>query len=217
MQVEIYSDVVCPWCYIGKRRWEAALEQIAKVHGSDAVDSIEVVYRPFQLDPTAPSTPSPVFETYAKKFGSEQKAAEIIDRVTEAAAGEGLEFHLDIAQRANTLSAHRLLWLAETKGVQHDVKERLMRAYFREGADIANHRVLIRIGIESGLDEADVATMLNSDQGLNETLRALSQGAGRGITAVPTFVFDGEFMVSGAQEPETFVRILTKMLTADTI
>ncbi len=215
MRVEIYSDVVCPWCYIGKRRWERALERLRETHSSETIETIEVVYRPFQLDPSAPSTPSPVLETYAKKFGSHEKAHEIMSNVTSVAASEGLTFRLDMAQRANTLTAHRLLWFAETKGVQSEMKERLLRAYFRDGADIANHKVLIRIAVDMGLDETEVATMLSSDQGANEVARQLAEGASHGISAVPTFVFNGEFMVSGAQDPDTFVRVLTKLLAAE--
>jgi predicted DsbA family dithiol-disulfide isomerase len=173
------------------------------------------VYRPFQLDPSAPSTPSPVFETYAKKFGSVERAHEIVNHVTEVAATEGLTFRMDIAQRANTLTAHRLLWFAHTKGVQAEMKERLLRAYFRDGADINNHKVLIRLAIDLGLDETEVATMLSSDQGVNEVTRELAEAASRGITAVPTFVFNGEFMVSGAQEAERLVAMLTKLLAAE--
>jgi predicted DsbA family dithiol-disulfide isomerase len=209
MQVEIYSDVVCPWCYIGKRRWEKALD-----HMGQHVD-IDVVYRPFQLDPSAPSMPSPVIDTYAKKFGGVERATAIIDNVTAVAANEGLTFHLDIAQRANTMTAHRLLWFAETKGVQAEMKESLLRAYFVDGFDIANHKSLIRLAVEVGLDEVEVSTMLSSDQGLHEVTRQLAEAASRGITAVPTFVFNGEFTISGAQEPETFIRLLTKLLAVE--
>src|SRR5215207_5970885 len=104
--VEIYSDVVCPWCYIGKRRFEKALA------GFDRADEVKVVWKPYQLDPTAPPTPTPVREAYARKFGGPDAASQIIDRVTAAAAGEGLEFLLDRALRANTFDAHRLMWWA---------------------------------------------------------------------------------------------------------
>ncbi len=205
MLVEIYSDVVCPWCYIGKRRWEAALRELGN-------PEIEVVFKPFQLDPSAPLTPSPVIEAYAKKFGGIEKATQIIESVTKAAAGEGLEFRMDIAQRANTLSAHRLLWFAHTKGKQDEMKEVLLRAYFAEGINIADHASLIRLAVHVGLDESEVVTMFASDQGLGEVTHELAEATAIGVTAVPTFVFNQEFAVSGAQEPETFIRMMKKMM-----
>ncbi len=102
--MEIYSDVVCPWCYIGKRRFEEALNEF------EHADEIDVRWRPFQLDPRAPATPSPVLDAYARKFGGPERAMEIIDHITSVAASVGLDFHLDIAQRGNTFAAHRLLW-----------------------------------------------------------------------------------------------------------
>ena len=140
MLVRIFSDVVCPWCWIGKRRWERALEQYAGA-GHDPA-TIEVDLRPFQLDPDAPQTPVPLPEAYARKFGGPERAAAIIDRISRVAADEGLEFHLDRALRCNTFDAHRLLWLARHEGRQHVVEERLMRAYFTEGRDVSDHDVL---------------------------------------------------------------------------
>ena len=133
VQVEIWSDVVCPWCYIGKRRFEEALSRFG---GSDQV---EVTYRAFQLDPTAaPGVTMPVVEAYARKFGGPERAAEMIANITGLAAAEGLEFHLERAQRANTLLAHRLLWFAEQRGVQEATKEALLRAYFTDGQNVAD-------------------------------------------------------------------------------
>ena len=207
MLVEIYSDVVCPWCYIGKRRWETALKQFDSV-------GIEVVFKPFQLDPFAPTTPSPVIEAYAKKFGGLDRANQIIQSVTEAAAGEGLDFRMDIAQRANTLSAHRLLWFAHTKNKQAEMKEILLRAYFVEGQDIGDHTSLTQLAVDAGLDEDEVSAMFSSDLGLSEVASELAEAAEIGVTAVPTFVFNRQFAVSGAQEPGTFVRLLSKMMNA---
>src|SRR5436853_2946136 len=127
MLVEIYSDVVCPWCYIGKRRFETALEQFP------GRDDVTVVWRPFQLDPNAPRTATPVLDAYARKLGGPAEAARIVERVTTMAAPEGLEFHLDVAQRANTFEAHRLIAYAERHGRQDLMNERLLRAYFTEG------------------------------------------------------------------------------------
>src|SRR6478672_8605700 len=131
MKIEIWSDVVCPWCYIGKRRFEEALREF------EHADEVEVRWRPFQLDPRAPSTPTPVLDAYARKFGGPEQARMIVDRITAVAAEVGLDFHLDIAQRGNTFDAHRLLWLVrDDPSLQGALKERLMRAYFVDGADI---------------------------------------------------------------------------------
>src|SRR4051794_18030031 len=130
MLVEIYSDVVCPWCYIGKRRFEEALAR-----RPDTAD-ITVVWRPFQLDPNAPTTPSPVVDAYARKFGGEERAIQIVEHLSGVARDAGLDFHLDVAQRSNTLDAHRLLWFALERGgpaLQGAMKERLLQAYFVDG------------------------------------------------------------------------------------
>jgi predicted DsbA family dithiol-disulfide isomerase len=200
--VEIYSDVVCPWCYIGKRRFERAL--------ADFGEPVDVVYRPFQLDPQAPTTAAPVLDAYARKFGGLENARRLMERVTAAATGEGIEFRLDRAQRTNTFEAHRLLLhaLEQDPRLQADVKERLLRAYFTEGRDVGDHGVLTEAAVAAGLDRDRTAAFLESDEGRDE-LRGLLDGAiDRGITAVPTFVFAGRWAVPGAQDPETIVRVL---------
>jgi len=202
MLVEIYSDVVCPWCYIGKRRFEAALQRF------EGRDDVTIVYKPFQLDPRAPTEPTPVIDAYARKFGGPDEAIRIIERVTEAAAPEGLDFHLDIAQRANTFDAHRLLAYAHERGRQADMKERLLQAYFVEGKNVADHDQLADLAADVGLDRAEVAAYLASDEGVNELRDELRDSVERGITAVPTFVFAGLWSVPGAQDPDTMLRVL---------
>jgi len=215
--IEIYSDVVCPWCWIGKRRLEQALERY------DDADRVTVRYRPFQLDPTAPSTPESVVEAYARKFGGEDRAREIMGRMTGIAAEVGLDYHMDIALRANTFDAHRLLWFAVESGVQADVEERLLRAYFSEGRDIGDHHVLVACAADAGLDGDAVRRMLDSGSGSDEVREELAAGRRAGITAVPTFLFhpdhandDAEsagegFMLSGAQEPDLLLRVLERL------
>jgi predicted DsbA family dithiol-disulfide isomerase len=206
--VEIYSDVVCPWCFIGKRRFEEALA------GHPAADDFEVVFRPFQLDPTAPSEPTPVLDAYARKFGGPAEAVRIVHHLTEVAAGSGLTFHLEEALRANTFDAHRLLEHAlDTEGpaVQRDVKERLLEAYFINGENIADHPTLVRLAGAAGLDEARVATLLAGDEGGDELRARLQQAYELGVTAVPTFVFDERWSVPGAQEVDVFRRVLDRM------
>jgi len=211
VEVEIWSDVVCPWCYIGKRRFEAALAEVA-----DEIE-VDVVFRPFQLDPTAsPGKAGPVLEAYAKKFGSRQRAQEIIDNVTAVAAGNGLEFRLDRALRANTLLAHRLLWFAETNEHQSAMKERLLHAYFMDGLDVGDPDVLADCAAEVGLDRNEVRSFLDTDAGLAEVRAEIEAAAELEITAVPTYVFDRKWMVPGAQDPATFASVLRRVVAKRT-
>ncbi len=203
--MEIYSDVVCPWCYIGKRRFEAALARF------EGAGEVEVVWRPFQLDPGAPVTPTPVREAYARKFGGPEAATAVIERVTTAAAGDGIELRLDIAQRANTFDAHRLLWWAEGHGHQDELEEALMRAYFTQGRDVGDRGELAAIAGEAGLDPAAAAAFLASDEGRADVRAQLDQAYEKGITAVPTFVFAGTWAVPGAQEPDTMLLVLERV------
>jgi len=215
--IDIYSDVVCPWCYIGKRKFEAGLDLLAD---EDLGVDFDVTYRPFQLDPTAaPGAAQPVMETYAKKFGGPERAAEILRTVTERAAEAGIEFHMERALRANTLLAHRLLWLADQPGspvAQADLKERLLQAYFTDGLNIGDPEVLARCAAEIGFDRDAVIEFLESHGGTAEVAAELAEGRDEGITAVPTFVFDGRWAVPGAQEPETYAQVLRKMATRAT-
>ena len=209
IRVEIWSDVVCPWCYIGKRRFERAADELA------GEIQLDVVYRPFQLDPTAsPGRSQPVFDAYARKFGGPDQARAIIDRVTEAAAGDGLDFRMDRALRANTLLAHRLLWLAEqpeSPVPQAALKERLLQAYFIDGLDIGDPEVLADCAAEVGFDRAAVTELLESERGRNEVAAYLEQAADNGISAVPTFVINGQWAIPGAQDTDTFVNVLRRL------
>jgi predicted DsbA family dithiol-disulfide isomerase len=210
LQVEVWSDVVCPWCFIGKQRFERAVAQVA--------DDIEVqfVYRPYQLDPRAPTgQPTPVAEVYAKKFGGPERATQIIDHVTSIAAAEGIEFHMDRAVRANTLAAHRLLWLAEATGHQHQLKERLLRAYFQDGSDVGNVDVLADCAADVGMDRDRVRAFLSSDDGTAEVRALIATAVEHDIAAVPTYVIappgvEPAWMVPGAQDTDVFVNVLRR-------
>jgi len=205
--VEIWSDVVCPWCYIGKRRFETAVELL-----KDDAD-IEVVFRPYQLDPTAsPGKSAPVKDAYAKKFGGPERAEQIIGHVTAVAAEEGLDFHMEKALRANTLLAHRLLWLAEATGHQYALKERLLKAYFVDGLDVGDPDVLADCAAEVGMPRDNALAFLESDDGVDEVRAQLAFAADAEITAVPTFVIDGRWAVPGAQDPDTFVTVVRRLL-----
>lgn len=210
MQVEIYSDVVCPWCAIGKAKFETARAAYLEEDG----EAIEVIWRPFQLDPTAPSTGSPVIDVYAKKFGGMEKAREITEHVTAVAATVGWDFNFAIAKRGNTFDAHRLLAYAYDTGgeeVQGSVKDSLLRAYFTEGRNVGDVDELVLIASACGLDAESVRGMLASAAFVRETREEMDGAIERGITAVPSFVFDGAGVLPGAQEPEQFLRIFRRL------
>jgi predicted DsbA family dithiol-disulfide isomerase len=209
MQVEIFSDVVCPWCYIGKRRFEAALA--AFPHAED----VTVTYRSFQLDPDAPARSTQSVEQHlaAKYARTLEQAREMNQRVTDLAAGVGLDFRLEKAQRANTFDAHRLLHLADARGVQADLAERLLDAYFTRGAVVSDHAELTEFAVAAGLDRAEVGAVLAGDD-FAEQVRADLALAGRfGISGVPFFVFDRTYGVSGAQETNVFSEVLERVWT----
>jgi predicted DsbA family dithiol-disulfide isomerase len=212
ISIDVYSDVVCPWCYIGKRRFEAGM---ALAEAEDLGVKFEVSYRPFQLDPTAaPGVAGPVVEAYARKFGGMEQAEQILARVTSAAADEGLEFNMDRALRANTLLAHRLLWLADQPNSPVDqeiLKERLLKAYFTDGVHIGDPDALAECAADVGFDRAEIEQFLESDRGVSEVEAELEEALSNGITAVPTYVLNGLWAIPGAQDPETFAQVLRKM------
>ena len=206
VDVEIWSDVICTWCYIGKRRFDLALEEVA-----GEVD-VRVSYKPFQLDPTASaSNPIPAAEGYARKFGGPEQAAAIIDKVTSVAAEDGIEFRMDRALRANTFDAHRLLWLAGATGHQAALKQRLLEAYFTDGLNVGDHEVLADCAADVGMERDGVLAFLSSDDGVLQTRTELDEARELGITAVPTFVFGGTWAVPGAQDADTFAIVLRRL------
>lgn len=210
MQVEIYSDVVCPWCAIGKAKFESARAAYAAEGG----EPIDVIWRPFQLDPTAPSTGLPVIDVYAKKFGGLERAQEITSHVTAVAATVGWEFNFTIAKRANTFDAHRLLAYAYEVGgeaIQGELKQQLLRAYFTDGRNVGDVDELVTIASGCGLDADAVRAMLASAAFVRETREEMDSAIERGITAVPSFVFDGVGVLPGAQDPEQFLRIFRRL------
>lgn len=214
--IEIWSDVVCPWCYIGKRRFDAAIRAVTT--GPDAVDTpIDVVYRAYQLDPTAPvGTSAPVRDTYAKKFGGYDRADRIIENLTATAREDGLDFRMDIAKRANTLLAHRLLWWTghELGGeVQARLKEAFLEAYFTKGLDVADEETLLSITCAvTGRTSQSVIEFIGSDDGRGEVAEELARAVSHGITGVPTYVIDGAWAIPGAQDSDTFERVIRRAL-----
>ena len=204
MLVEIYSDIVCPWCYIGQHQFAEALDR--SPHG----DQIDTTWRAFQLDPRAPAEPVSLFSAYSKKFGGEERAEAIMARMNGAAAGVGLEMRLDQALRVNTFDAHRLVWSAHDTGLQWSLERRLMEAYFVEGRNVADHATLVDIADEIGLDPIEVERFLASTAGASEVLAEMTGAIERDVTAVPTFLFGGQVGIPGAQDAETFERIIDR-------
>ncbi len=205
MQVEIWSDVVCPWCYIGKRRFETALASFPNR------DEVEVVWRSFELDPRAPRTvDGDPIRRLAIKYGvSIEQAGAMNERVTSAAVEEGLSYRLDIARRGNSFDAHRLLHLAAEHGRQGELKERLLAAYQSEGEPIGDPETLLRLAVEVGLDEDEVRYVLETDR-YGDEVRADERDAMEiGVTGVPFFLVDRRYAVPGAQSPDLLRRALT--------
>jgi predicted DsbA family dithiol-disulfide isomerase len=213
MRIEIFSDVICPWCFIGKRRFETALSRL-RDRGVDV--QVDYTFRPFQLDPTAPNdSPTPAKDAYAKKFGGPERATEILDHVTSVAAQDNITFNMDIALRANTFLAHRLLSYALLKhgaAVQILLKERIMDAYFTDGKNIGDIDVLADCAESAGINRAEAHTFLNSDELVDEVRSEIAEAAEYGVTAVPTFIINGQWSVPGAQDVEMFERIIERML-----
>ena len=206
MNVEIWSDIACPWCYIGKRRFEAALADF------EHRDEVKVTWRSFELDSTAPAErKGDRAEHLATKYGmSVEQARAAEQQMTERAAAEGLDFRFDIARAGNTLDGHRVLHLAADHGVQDAVKERFMRAYFGEGELMSDHPTLVRLAAEAGLPEDEVRDTLAGDRFTAEVRADQETAYGFGISGVPFFVLDRKFGVSGAQPAEVILESLRK-------
>jgi predicted DsbA family dithiol-disulfide isomerase len=205
--VEIWSDVVCPWCYIGKRRLEAALGRF------DHADAVEVRWRSYQLDPFAPvrRDGDPAARLAAKYGLSYDQAIAAQDRLTRTAAEEGLEFHLDRTKWGNTFDAHRLLHLAGDAGIQDAVKERLLAAYFTEGEPIGERDTLVRLVVEAGLDRTAVEEVLAGDRYAGEVRADEAAAAALAVTGVPFFLVGERYAVGGAQPADLLLQVLERV------
>ena len=206
MKVEIWSDIMCPFCYIGKRNFEAALKEF------DAKNEIEIEWKSFQLDPTIPKTFDKKVSTYEylaeRKGMSVEKAIELHSNVTEMARNVGLTYNFDQSVVANSFDAHKLIQFAKTKGLGDAAEEQLFKAYFTDGKDMSNHSTLIELGKEIGLNEREVLTALESAQYGEKVNFDITEGSQLGVTGVPFFVFDRKYAISGAQPIETFLNAL---------
>lgn len=204
MDVEIWSDIACPWCYVGKRRFEAALDRF------EHRDEVRVTWRSFELDPSAPpERTGDRAARLAEKYGISLEEARASERrLTEIAAGEGLAFRFDIARSGLTFDGHRIIHLAAEHGLQDPTKERLLRAYFTEGELVADHDTLVRLAREVGVPEAQARATVSGDR-FADAVRDDELTAQRlGITAVPTFVVDRALGASGAHPPEQLLELL---------
>jgi predicted DsbA family dithiol-disulfide isomerase len=204
VDVEIWSDVACPWCYVGKRRFEAALERF------EHRDEVHVSWRSFELDPEAPSErEGNRAERLAAKYGmTVEQAREAEQRLTAVAAEEGLNFRFDVARSGSTFDAHRIVHLAAEHGLEDTMKERLLRGYFTEGELMADHDTLARLAVEVGLDEREARETLAADRFAEQVRADERTAAGLGIAAVPTFVVERKLGVSGAQSPDALLELL---------
>jgi predicted DsbA family dithiol-disulfide isomerase len=212
VEIEIYSDVVCPWCYLGKTRLEAALSTF------DA--EVILRWRAFQLDPDAPHQGRPLMPWLAEKFGGTDRARQTVAHVTALAVAEGLSLDFDRALIVNTFDAHRLLWFADQPGTvvfgagpdtQAELAEALHRAHFSEGLDIGSFEVLVQIAEGVGLDPSRISAFLRSTEGTADVRAQIAHAHDVGITSVPTFVFAGKYAVTGAQQTATLRSVLAEV------
>ncbi len=206
MEVEIWADVVCPWCYLGKRHFEQALDSF------DHADKVQVVYRSFELDPAAPQgVTTPTVEVLAQKYGmTPDRARQAQQQMEERATADGLTFRMESLRSGNTKDAHRLLHLAKASDRQGELMERLLRAYFTERESIFDHDALTRLAVEAGLDPDEVADVLASDRYSDHVETDEAMARSLGATGVPLFVIDRRYGISGAQPAETITGVLER-------
>lgn len=206
MKIEIWSDVACPWCYIGKRRFEAALS------GFPHRDSVEVTWRSYQLDPTLPEHYDGTELDYLStlKGMAPQQVSQMFSHVTEQAKGEGLDYRFDKVVVANSFTAHRLIHLAAAHGKQDAAKERLLSDHFEHGQDIGSTEYLTTLGSELGIGAAEVAALFTTDKYAADVRADFAEARALGISGVPFFVIDRKFGLSGAQPAETFTAALNQ-------
>jgi predicted DsbA family dithiol-disulfide isomerase len=209
VKIEIWSDVVCPWCYIGKRRLEHALGDF------EHADEVEIVWRSFQLNPDTPAgTAVPTSEYLVRRFGPQ--ASQMTGRVAALGREEGLDLDFDAALTVNTLDAHRLLHLAADLGVGDAAKERLLRAHFTEGADLSDPETLVRLAGEAGVDTGRAREVLAGTEYADAVRADIEMAQAFGASGVPFFVIDRKYGISGAQPAETFLQALRTAYAEET-
>ncbi len=210
LHIDVISDVICPWCYIGKRRLEKAVAAVEGRH------EVRVRWLPFQLNPTMPKEGISRREYRTRKFGSWERSLELDARVVAVGEAEGIPFAIERIERTpNTLDAHRLVWLADKEGNQDAVVEALFRAYFTEGRDIGNRQTLLDVVAAAGLDRDEAEAMLNSEDGLEAVNEADTLARRFRVEGVPFFIVNGTFTLSGAQQPDVFLEALKRAVATN--
>ena len=206
MRIEIWSDVVCPWCYIGKRNLEQALR------GFQNAGDVEIEWKSFELDPYAPAQrPGTYVEHLSRKYGISPEEARVrLARVVSRGAGAGIEFRFDHARPGNTFDAHRLLHLAHAQGLQDELKERFFTATFTEGYPIGDRDTLVKLAADVGISEAEARRVLESHEYADDVRADEAEAVAIGVQGVPFFVFDRRYAVSGAQPPEVLLEVLER-------
>ncbi len=208
LHVDVISDVICPWCYIGKRHLEKAVATL------DGQHEVQVRWLPFQLNPAMPKEGVSRREYRTRKFGSWERSLELDARVIAVGKSEGIPFAFDRIERTpNTLDAHRLIWLADKECVQGEVVEALFRAYFTEGRDIGNGQTLIAVVVDTGLERGKAEAVLNSDDGLEAIKEAEELARRFRVEGVPFFIVNGKATLSGAQQPDAFLEAFRQVGT----
>jgi len=206
VRVDVWSDIICPWCYLGRARFEQALA------GFEHRDQIEVVHHSFQLDPSYPAGHTELStEMLSRKYGmAVAEAAAMEAKMEQTAAAEGLEYHMDGLHIGNTSDAHRVVHLAASVGLQDAMVERLFRAHFTERRSVFSRESLVTLAVEVGLDEAEVGAVLESDRYADAVAEDAAAASRLGANGVPFFVIDMRYGVSGAQPAELFTQALTE-------
>ncbi len=213
MTIDIWSDIMCPFCYIGKRKLETALQQFPHK------DKINIVWHSFQLDPTIESLPGTDLYSYLaeRKGQTRDWSVKVHQQLVETAKQEGLTYNFDKAVIANSFNAHRLIQLAKTKGLGDAAEERLFKAYFTEGENVSDTNTLIELGSDIGLDEAAIKHMLESEAFAQEVTDDIEKAKSYGISGVPFFVLNNKYGISGAQPAEIFLNSLQQAWDEDEI
>jgi predicted DsbA family dithiol-disulfide isomerase len=210
IKIDVWSDIACPWCYIGKRNLEKGL---AEASGDDDAPAVEVVYHSFELSPDTPVDFEGGEAEYlaTHKGVSPTQAQEMLDRVTGVAAQAGLQYRFDLLKHTNTVKAHELLHFAKEQGRQHELAERLMSAYFTEGRHLGQEDELVSLAVDAGLDADAARDALRSGRFLADVRADQAQASTYGINGVPFFVIDGKYGISGAQPAEAFAQIVRQV------
>ena len=205
MKIDIISDTVCPWCLIGKRKLEKALEQRPDLN-------VEIAWHPFQLHPDMPVEGADRKEFIAKKFGSSERARELYNNIEQAGNAVGVDFNFSKIERSpNTLNSHRLIKWAASAGAQDEIVEILFRRFFMDGEDLGDIEVLVQAAAEAGMDTTIVRDLLNSDRDLDMVAQEDARAREMGVSGVPFFIVDEKYAVSGAQDSSVFLQIIEKI------